>query len=80
MGKRLADALASSADVHLLTDGKTIYLEEAPNRIIDLLKNARQPMFLVCVTDQAKRLTATAERKPARSETAAPARKKAVSY
>jgi hypothetical protein len=33
-------------------------------------------MFLVCVTDQAKRLTATAERKPARSETAAtPARK-----
>jgi DNA-binding transcriptional MerR regulator len=80
MGKRLADALASSADVHLLTDGKTIYLEEAPSRIIDLLKNARQPMFLVCVTDQAKRLSATAERKPARSETAAPPRKKAVSY
>jgi len=80
MGKRLADALASSADVHLLTDGKSIYLEETPNRISDLLKNARQPMFLVCVTDQAKRLTATAERKPARSETATAARKKAVSY
>ena len=80
MGKRLADALASSADVHLLTDGKSIYLEEAPNRIIDLLKNARQPMFLVCVTDQAKRLTATAERKPAKSETATAVRKKAVSY
>jgi DNA-binding transcriptional MerR regulator len=70
MGKRLGDALAGSADVHLLTDGKTIYLEEAPNRIIDLLKNARQPMFLVCVTDQAKRLVTAAERKPARSETA----------
>jgi len=80
MGKRLADALASSADVHLLTDGKSIYLEEAPNRIIDLLKNARQPMFLVCVTDQARRLTAPAERKPAKSETAATTRKKAVSY
>jgi DNA-binding transcriptional MerR regulator len=75
MGKRLSDALASSSDVHLLTDGKSIYLEEAPNRIIDLLKNARQPMFLVCVTDQARRLTAAAERKPARSETAAAARK-----
>jgi len=37
-------------------------------------------MFLVCVTDQAKRLTAMAERKPAKSETAAPVRKKAVSY
>jgi DNA-binding transcriptional MerR regulator len=75
MGKRLSDALASSADVHLLTDGKSIYLEEAPNRIIDLLKNARQPMFLVCVTDQVKRLGSPAERKPARSEMAPLARK-----
>ncbi len=76
LGKRLNEAMASSADVHLLTDGKTIYLEETPNRIIDVLKNARQPMFLDCVSDQAKRLTAIAERKPARSETSAtPARK-----
>jgi DNA-binding transcriptional MerR regulator len=75
MGKRLSEALQSTSDVHLLTDGKSIYLEEAPNRIIDLLKNAKQPMFLVCVTDQVRRLSATAERKPARSETAAPARK-----
>ena len=75
MGKRLSEAISASSDVHLLTDGKTIYLEEASTRIIDLLKNARQPMFLVCVTDQAKRLTAAADRKPARSETAAAARK-----
>ena len=75
MGKRLSEALASTSDVHLLTDGKTIYLEEAPHRIIDLLKNARQPMFLVCVTDKVKRLSATTERKPARSETGAIARK-----
>jgi DNA-binding transcriptional MerR regulator len=68
MGKRLSEALSATSDVHLLTDGKSIYLEEAPNRVIDLLKNARQPMFLVCVTDQVKRLTAAAERKPARSE------------
>src|SRR5450631_1096526 len=77
MGKRLSEALAGSADVHLLTDGKTIFLEEAPNRIIDLLKNARQPMFLVCVTDQVRRLAAPAERKPARSETAVAASRKA---
>ena len=75
VGKRLSDALAASADVHLLTDGKSIYLEDAPNRIIDLLKSARQPMFLVCVTDQAKRLAVPAERKPARSETNVQARK-----
>ncbi|HEV2446313.1 MAG TPA: MerR family transcriptional regulator [Candidatus Sulfopaludibacter sp.] len=75
MGKRLSEALTASSDVHLLTDGKSIYLEETPNRIIDLLKNARQPMFLVCVTDQVKRLSASVERKPARSEGAAAARK-----
>ena len=75
MGKRLSEALAASADVHLLTDGRSIYLEEAPNRIIDLLKNARQPMFLVSVTDQVKRLNSAAERKPAKSETGAAARK-----
>ncbi len=68
MGKRLSEALAATASVHLLTDGKSIYLEEAPDRIIDLLKNAKQPMFLVCVTDQARRLTGGAERKPVRSE------------
>ena len=75
MGKRLTEALDESSEIHLLTDGKAIYLEDAPNRIINLLKNARQPMFLVCVTDQVKRLGTVAERKPAKSETVAAARK-----
>jgi hypothetical protein len=74
MGKRLSEAIEAASDVHLLTDGKSIFLEEAPTRIIDLLKNAKQPMFLVCVTDQVKRLSGL-DRKPARSETATPARK-----
>jgi DNA-binding transcriptional MerR regulator len=75
MGKRLNEAVQNSAEVHLLTDGKSIYLEDAPGRIIDLLKNARQPMFLVCVTDQMRRLSAENSRKPARSETGTAARK-----
>lgn len=75
MGKRLGEALAATSEIHLLTDGKSIYLEDAPGRIIDLLKNARQPMFLVSVSDQVKRLAAVTERKPARAETAPSARK-----
>src|SRR5580692_5475456 len=74
MGKRLSDALTSESETHLLTDGKTIYLEEAPDRIVDLLKNARQPMFLVCVSDQVRRLS-QALKKPARSESGRPVRK-----
>ncbi len=48
MGKRLADAVEHDSEIHLLTDGKSIYLEENAERVVDLMKNARQPMFLVC--------------------------------
>lgn len=57
MGRRLADVLRSDGDLHLITDGKSLYLEDDQNRIIDILKNAKQPMFLVCVSDQARRLS-----------------------
>jgi DNA-binding transcriptional MerR regulator len=71
MGKRLGDSLAGENDIHLITDGKNIYLEDQPGRVIDVLKNAKQPMFLVCVTDQLRRFQAPANRKPAKSENAA---------
>ena len=70
MGKRLSDAVANESEVHLITDGRNIYLEDHPDRIIDVLKNAKQPMFLVCVTDQWRRFQPAATRKPARSTTA----------
>jgi DNA-binding transcriptional MerR regulator len=66
MGRRLADVLSAESDLHLVTDGKSIYLEDQQERIIDILKHARQPMFLVCVTDQVKRL-GNLDRKPVRS-------------
>jgi DNA-binding transcriptional MerR regulator len=71
MGRRLADAVAENSDIHLITDGKNIYLEDQPDRIIDVMKNAKQPMFLVCVTDQWRRFQPNASRKPARSAAAA---------
>ena len=73
MGRRLADVLSSQSGLHLLTDGKSIYLEDQQDRIIDLLKNAKQPMFLVSVSDQVKRLDEMPKKGP-KSE-AAPGRK-----
>jgi DNA-binding transcriptional MerR regulator len=67
MGRRLAEVPQSSSQLHLVTNGKSIYLEDQHDRIIDILKNARQPMFVVCVSDQARRLN-EAERKPVRME------------
>jgi DNA-binding transcriptional MerR regulator len=69
MGKRLAEVLKADSDLHLITDGKAIFLEDNQTRIIDIMKNAKQPMFLVCVTDQARRLEAgPVVRKPAAKE------------
>ena len=77
MGKRLFDSVQNGAEIHLLTDGRAIYLEDSDRRIVDILKSARQPMISVCVSDQIKRLTAAAALPPkraARAEAAAPAR------
>jgi DNA-binding transcriptional MerR regulator len=68
MGKRLSDAVSAQSEVHLITDGKNIYLEDQPDRVIDVLKNAKQPMFLVCVTDQLRRFNSSSNRKPVKSE------------
>jgi DNA-binding transcriptional MerR regulator len=76
MGRRLAEVLQASSQLHLVTDGKSIYLEDQHERIIDILKNARQPMFVVCVSDQARRLN-DSERKPVRMEPGLPSRRAA---
>ncbi len=74
MGRRLGEVLSPESDLHLVTDGRSIYLEDHQDRIIDILKNARQPMFLVSVSDQVRRL-GEAQRKPARTEAALAVRK-----
>ena len=79
MGRGLADVESSASDLHLVTDGKSIYLEDRNERIIDILKKASQPMFLVCVSDQIRRLGVPLEsvgRKPVRSESAPSAARK----
>jgi DNA-binding transcriptional MerR regulator len=78
MGRRLSDVLSGESNLHLVTDGKSIYLEDSSDRIIDILKNAKQPMFLVCVSDQVRRLSAPPSKKPARTETAAAKKARAV--
>ncbi len=74
MGKHIDQVMSGEAELHLLTDGKTVHLESDRDRIIEQLKAAKQPMFLVAVTEQAKRLTAT-PRKPVKSEAPAAAKK-----
>ena len=57
-GTSLAATVGAASEYHLLTDGKKIYLEDSAHEIIDILKNARQPIFTVCLTDAVKRIQA----------------------
>ncbi len=57
-GKRLAETVSGTSEYHLLTDGKTLYLETSPRQIVDILKNARQPMLTVCLSDAVRQVRA----------------------
>ncbi|HVP52361.1 MAG TPA: MerR family transcriptional regulator [Terriglobales bacterium] len=56
LGKRLVETVSGSSDYHLLTDGRRIYVENSAQQVIDILKNARQPMFAVCLSDAVRRV------------------------
>jgi DNA-binding transcriptional MerR regulator len=56
--KRLAETVSGSSSYHLLTDGSTLYLETSPLQIVDILKNSRQPMFAICLSDTVRQVKA----------------------
>jgi len=57
-GKRLAETVSGTSEYHLLTDSKTLYLETSPRQIVDILKNARQPMLTICLSDTVRQVRA----------------------
>jgi DNA-binding transcriptional MerR regulator len=57
-GRRLAETVGGTSDYHLLTDGRTLYLETSPQQIVDILKNSRQPMLAICLSDTVRRVRA----------------------
>lgn len=57
-GKRLAETVSGASDYHLLSDGTSLYLETSARQIVDILKNARQPMLAICLSDTVRRVRA----------------------
>lgn len=55
-GGRLAEVVTSGSEYHLLTDGKRIYLENSQRQVIDILKNSRQPLLGVCLSDAVREI------------------------
>ena len=58
LGKRLVETVTSGSEYHLLTDGRRIYLENSERQIVDLLKNSRQPILSICLTDAVQEVRA----------------------
>jgi len=57
-GKGLAESVDRNSDIHLLTDGKRLYLETSARQIVDILKNSKQPILGVCLSDAVRQVRA----------------------
>lgn len=67
--KRLVDTVSAYSEYHLLTDGSRIYLKNSAEQVIDILKNSRQPMLAVCLSDTVRHIrTDIAGRPPEAAE------------
>lgn len=67
--KRLAETVSGTSEYHLLTDGRTLYLETSPRQIVDILKNARQPMLTICLSDAVRQVRTEIRTKKANGNT-----------
>ena len=76
-GTSLAATVGAASEYHLLTDGTHLYLRTSARQVVDLLKNAQQPMFDICLSDEVRRVKAEiqARKKTAASEQARPQRR-----
>jgi hypothetical protein len=76
LGKRLVETVRGGSDYHLLTDGRRIYIENSVRQVIDILKNARQPMFAVCLSDAVRRVHPELRKRATRGGGGTPLRKR----
>jgi DNA-binding transcriptional MerR regulator len=76
-GTNLAATVNNESEYHLLTDGTHLFLRTSAREVVDLLKNARQPLLDICLSDEVRRVRAEiqARKKQAVSEKARPSRR-----
>jgi DNA-binding transcriptional MerR regulator len=56
LSRRLVETVGAASEYHLLTDGRHIFLEDSARGVVDILKNARQPMLAICLSDTVERI------------------------
>ena len=75
-GKSLAEIVARNSDVHLLTDGKHLYLETSARQIVDILKNSMQPILGICLSDAVRQVRSDVVARKASTSVTSPAERR----
>jgi DNA-binding transcriptional MerR regulator len=79
LGKRLVETVTDGSEYHLLTDGRNLYLEDSAHAVINILKNSKQPILSVCLTDTVHRLRARIGKKHAQPAVSSKSRRRNAS-
>jgi DNA-binding transcriptional MerR regulator len=61
-GQRLAES-GRGAECHLLTDGRSVYIQTSAQQVLDVLRSSRQPMLAICLSDTVRRVTGKLSRR-----------------
>jgi DNA-binding transcriptional MerR regulator len=75
-GKGLGEIVGRNSDVHLLTDGTHLYLETSARQIVDILKNSKQPILGICLSDAVRQVRAELVARKASTSVIAPAERR----
>jgi DNA-binding transcriptional MerR regulator len=75
-GKGLAEIVGRNSDVHLLSDGKRLYLETSARQIVDILKNSSQPILGICLSDAVRQVRAELVARKASTSVTSPAERR----
>jgi DNA-binding transcriptional MerR regulator len=75
-GKGLAEILSRNSDIHLLTDGKHLYLETSARQIVDILKNSSQPILGICLSDAVRQVRADVVARKASTSVTSPSERR----
>jgi DNA-binding transcriptional MerR regulator len=75
-GKGLGEIVGRNSEVHLLTDGTHLYLETSARQIVDILKNSKQPILGICLSDAVRQVRAEVFARKASTSVIAPAERR----
>jgi DNA-binding transcriptional MerR regulator len=75
-GKGLGEIVGRNSDVHLLTDGTHLYLETSARQIVDILKNSKQPILGICLSDAVRQVRAEVFARKASTSVIGPAERR----